>query len=67
MPRAEAYWTTEREVHGVPLVVRSYRMGETYYGQVANKQPGAVIARAQGADRNEAERTALAAATKRLR
>jgi len=44
----------------------SYRLGKTYYCTVDNVDPGAVIARAKGATREEAEAEAIASAKERL-
>jgi hypothetical protein len=44
----------------------SYRLDKTYYCTVDNVDPGAVIARAKGATREEAEAEAIAKAKERL-
>jgi hypothetical protein len=47
--------------------VASYRLGEVYYCSVDNVDPGAVIARSEGATRTEAESKAIAHAQERLK
>ncbi|MGA9365164.1 MAG: hypothetical protein WBW16_12435 [Bacteroidota bacterium] len=44
----------------------SYRLDKTYYCTVDNVDPGAVIARAKGATREEAEAKAIAKAKERI-
>jgi len=45
----------------------SYRIGETFYCNADNVSPGANIARASGATREEAESKAIQRATERLK
>jgi hypothetical protein len=56
-------------VEGMTVGVTSYKVGTRYSARVDNIDPGAIIARAQGSTRIEAERDALenAALTLRLR
>jgi len=51
---------------GWPLRLGSYKLGEVFYCQADNVSPGAVLVRATGATREEAERKALDGASKRL-
>ena len=44
----------------------SYRLGEKYYAKVDNVSPGALVARAEAATKEEAERVALEKAERRL-
>lgn len=44
----------------------SYRIGEKYFSKVDNVDPGATIARAEGATREEAESVALTRAKERV-
>jgi len=53
-------------IHGFPVRIISYRLEETWYVSVDNVEPGARIARAEGASREEAETAALEDATRRL-
>ena len=54
------------ELHGWPVNLTSYRLGDVYYCKADNVSPGAHIARAQGASKQEAEEKALAKAKERL-
>ncbi|HXG00388.1 MAG TPA: hypothetical protein VNL69_06360 [Bacteroidota bacterium] len=67
MMRAEEYNAEEQELAGVRVEVRSYRLGDTYYCHVANKDAGATIARASGVTRQEAVQEAVEKAKMRLR
>jgi len=64
--RAEAYQRRRQELAGWPVGIVSYRLGERFICEVDNVDPGARVARAEGATREDAERTALATAERRL-
>lgn len=64
--RAEGYETRVVEVVGWPLRLTSYRVGERYHCVADNVDPGAWIARSEGATREEAEREALERAERAL-
>jgi hypothetical protein len=64
--RAEDYQRREEQLAGWPVGIVSYRLGDTWYCEIDNVSPGARIARAEGATREEAERDAKAAAQRRL-
>ncbi len=66
MPNAREYQVQDRQINGIPVKVASYRMNEAYYCQVANADPGATIARAEGATRQQAVDAALSKATEKL-
>jgi hypothetical protein len=53
-------------LEGVEVQVSSYRIGERFSCTVDNIDPGAVIGRGSGPDRNTAEETALEQATMKL-
>jgi hypothetical protein len=53
--RAEEYSTRTLELEGWKVRLTSYRLGNAYHCTVDNLEPGAWIARAQGASREEAE------------
>ena len=53
------YSRHEHEIAGWPCVIETYRVGEVYHCTVANADPGARIARADGASRDEAEQRAI--------
>lgn len=48
------------------ITVTSYRLGDRYYCTVDNVEPGARIARGEGATRAEAERIAIEKVAARL-
>jgi len=54
------------EIGGWEVNLRSYLIGDTYYCTADNVSPGAKIARATGATRDEAEQKAIAKAAERL-
>jgi hypothetical protein len=64
--KAEHYSERLLEVAGWPLRLISYRLGETFYCKADNVSPGAQIAGATGASREEAESKALEKAGERL-
>ena len=64
--RAEAYQRRREELAGWPVGIASYRLGERFVCEIDNVSPGACLARAEGATREEAEGAAMAAAERRL-
>ena len=56
--RAEDYSTRTLELQGWKVKLTSYRLGNTFHCTADNVEPGAWIARAQGATREEAEERA---------
>ncbi len=66
MSNAEDYQVDERRINGVAVKITSYRLGDAYYCQVANADPGATIARADGATRRQAVDAAISKAVKQL-
>lgn len=57
--KAEEYSTRTLELEGWKVRLTSYRLGNTYHCTADNVEPGAWIARAQGATREEAESRAI--------
>jgi len=57
--QAEGYVSRTVEWEGWKVRLTSYRIGETYHCTADNVDPGAWIARTQGATREEAEDRAL--------
>jgi len=53
--RAEEHSTRTLEIEGWKVRLTSYRLGDSYHCIADNVDPGAWIARAQGATREEAE------------
>ena len=64
--KAEDYATRRERVGPFEISIMSYRLGDTYYCSVDNVDPGAVVARGDGATRSEAEDTAVAKARERV-
>jgi hypothetical protein len=64
--RAEAYQRRREELAGWPVGIASYRLGERFVCEIDNVSPGARLARAEGATREEAEGAAMAVAERRL-
>ena len=56
---AEDYATRTLELEGWQVKLTSYKLGETYHCTADNVEPGAWIARTQGATRDEAENKAI--------
>ena len=50
------------ELHGWPVRLTSFRLGEKYIVQADNVSPGAVLARFEGASLEEAETEAISKA-----
>jgi hypothetical protein len=63
---AEEYQRTHETIAGVSLSLETYKIGSVYYCHVANLDPGATIARAQGVSRETAVEAALVKAKGRL-
>lgn len=60
-------FTERRETVGVfEINVRTYRLGDVYHCLVDNVSPGAVVARADGPTREEAEAVAVGKARERV-
>ncbi len=64
--RPEDYSERYAQVAGWPVHLTSYRLGSTFYCKADNVSPGALIAKATGATKQEAEDKALAKAGERL-
>ena len=57
--KAEDYATKTLEVEGWKVRLTSYKLGDTYHCTADNVDPGAWLARTEGATREEAENRAL--------
>jgi hypothetical protein len=66
MARAEEHRVETTDINGINVTVTSYRIEDRFYCHIANVDPGATIARAEGGTRQEALQRALAKATERL-
>ena len=64
--RAEDYQRRRQELAGWPIGIVSYKLNDRFICEIDNVSPGARLARAEGATREEAERTAMATAEGRL-
>jgi hypothetical protein len=64
--KAEQYSREERELAGWRVTVETYALGGAYHCAISNLDPGARIARADGATRAEAEQKAIEKATRYL-
>ncbi len=64
--RAEEFQERKVEGGGWPLNISSYRLGDTWHSMADNVSPGAALARAKGATRDEAEQKAIARARELL-
>lgn len=60
--KAEEYRERRVELAGWPVNVTTWRLGTVYHAQADNVSPGACLARAEGATREEAERQVLSRA-----
>jgi hypothetical protein len=64
--KPEDYSRRQQELAGWPVTIETYKLGEVYHCTIANVDPGARFARADGASREEAERLAIEKATRHL-
>jgi len=63
---AEEFRERKLEVAGWPVNLTSYRLGAAWHAKADNVSPGATMARARGATREEAEQQVLARAQELL-
>ena len=64
--KAEQYTRRSIDLAGWPVNVETYRVDAVYHCTISNVDPGARIARADGASRDEAEQRAIEKATRYL-
>lgn len=64
--KPEEYAKREQQLAGWPITVETYKLGDVYYCTIANVDPGARFARAEGPTREDAESRALEKATRYL-
>lgn len=64
--KSEEFRERRQELAGWPVNIVSHRAGDRFYCTIDNVDPGARIARAEGATREEAENTAIEKATRYL-
>ena len=64
--KPEEYTRRQQELSGWPVTIETYKLGDVYHCTIANVDPGARFARADGTTREEAEARALEKATRYL-
>jgi hypothetical protein len=64
--KPEGYSRRQLELAGWPVSIETYKLGDVYHCTIANVDPGARFARADGSTREEAERLAREKATRYL-
>jgi hypothetical protein len=64
--KPEDYSRRQQELVGWPITVETYKLGAVYHCTIANVDPGARFARAEGNTRDEAESRALEKAARYL-
>jgi hypothetical protein len=64
--KPEDHSRRSEELAGWPVTIETFRLGSVYHCTIANVDPGARIARADGSTREEAESRAIEKATRYL-
>jgi hypothetical protein len=64
--KSEDYSRRRQDVAGWPVTIETYKLGGVYHCTVANVDPGARIARADGSTREQAEALAIEKAERYL-
>ena len=64
--KPEHHSRRQQELAGWQVTIETYKLGEVYHCTIANIDPGARFARADGATKEEAESRAIEKATKYL-
>jgi hypothetical protein len=64
--KPEEHSRRQQELAGWPVTIETYRLGDVYHTTIANVDPGARIARADGPTKEEAELRAIEKATRYL-
>ena len=64
--KPENYSRRQQELAGWAVTIETYKLGDVYYCSIANVDPGARFARADGDTKQEAEDRAMQKATKYL-
>jgi hypothetical protein len=64
--KPEEYSRRQQELAGWAVTIETYKLGDVYYCSIANVDPGARFARADGGTRQEAEDRAIEKATRYL-
>ena len=64
--KPEDYSRRQTALAGWPITIETYKLGDVYHCSIANVDPGARFARADGSTREEAEQRALEKARRYL-
>jgi hypothetical protein len=64
--KPEEYSRRQQELAGWQVTIETYKLGDVYHCAIANVDPGARVARSDGATREEAESRAIEKATRYL-
>jgi hypothetical protein len=64
--KPEDHSRRQQELAGWPVTIETYKLGDVYHCTIANVDPGARFARADGATKEEAEALAIDRATRFL-
>jgi hypothetical protein len=64
--KPEEHSRRQQEIAGWAVTIETYKLGDVYHCTIANVDPGARFARADGATKEEAEALAIEKATKYL-
>ena len=65
--KPEDYSKRQQELAGWQVSIETYKLGDVYHCTIANVDPGARFARAEGAARDDVERVALEKAQRYLK
>ncbi|HJZ71359.1 MAG TPA: hypothetical protein VKE51_06435 [Vicinamibacterales bacterium] len=65
--KPEGYSRRQQELGGWQVIIETYKLGDVYHCSIANFDPGARFARADGSTREEAESHAIERAMRYLR
>jgi hypothetical protein len=64
--KPEEYSRRQEDLAGWPVSIETYKLGDVYHCTIANVDPGARFARADGSTREEAEALAIEKAQRYL-
>jgi hypothetical protein len=64
--KPEDHTRRQEMLAGWPVTIETYKLGDVYHCTIANVDPGARVARADGSTREEAERQAIEKAVRYL-
>ena len=64
--KTEDYSRRQQELAGWAVTIETYKLGDVYHCSIANVDPGARFARAEGPTKDDAESKAIEKATRYL-